>query len=266
MNPTQNKSEPPSNIEWKHWAKVDPLFGVATLPGREKTGANPWTEQDFYDYGKLIWSEYLPVWQQYGQNPESCVEIGCGAGRMTRQLAAHFRSVSAIDISPDMLALARKSAPTADFKVSDGTSIPYPDNVFTAAFSCEVFQHFDTREMATTYFRETFRVLKPGATMMIHLPIVILPLRRVWPAMGDFQAFLWRLSDRWQKHKSDAKRWLILNRQRKPFYRLLQYEPDWLLDRLKEIGFQDIQISIFPVTGNPGVKVMGAHLFARKIQ
>ena len=118
--------------------------------------------------------------------------------------------------------------------------------------------------MATTYFRETFRVLKLGGTVMIHIPIAILPFRRVWPAMADFQAFLWRTSDRWQKIKSQAKRWLIIHRNRKPFYRLLQYDPDWLYARMMEIGFKEVQICIFPVTGNPGQQVMGAHLFARK--
>lgn len=258
------KAEPSSNIEWKQWAKADPLFGVSTLPGREKTGFNPWTDQDFYAYGELIWSEYYPRWQQYGVTTESCLEIGCGAGRITRQLVRYFRAVSAIDISPDMIELTRRSVANAHLMVTDGQSVPYPNNSFTAAFSCEVFQHFDSRDMATTYFGEIFRVLRPDGTMMIQIPIAILPFRRVWPLMGDFQAFLWRVTDRWQKLKSDAKRWLILNRNRRPFYRLLQYDSDWLLARLSEIGFRDVQICVFPVTGNPGEKVMAVHLFARK--
>lgn len=35
-----------SGIEWRAWGKRDPLFGVATQPGREKTGATPWTDEE----------------------------------------------------------------------------------------------------------------------------------------------------------------------------------------------------------------------------
>ena len=101
---------------------------------------------------------------------------------------------------------------------------------------------------------------------MIQIPIAILPFRRVWPAMGDFQKALWRMSDRYQQLKAHAKRWLILHGNRRPFYRLLQYDPNWLYFSLQEIGFEDVQIWIFPVTGIPGQTAMGAHLFARKLR
>ncbi len=45
-----NKSLP-SNEEWQAWAKVDPLYAVATLDGRAKSGGNPWTETSFYEIG-----------------------------------------------------------------------------------------------------------------------------------------------------------------------------------------------------------------------
>ena len=253
-----------SNIEWQQWAKTDPLYGVATIHGREKSGANPWSSEEFYAYGELIFSEYLPAWKRYGLDLESCIEIGCGAGRITRQLARNFHRVSGIDVSSDMIALAKRAAPEAEFALSDGVSLPRPDNSFSAAFSCEVFQHFDSRDMAASYFREIFRVLSAGGTMMIHLPIAVLPFRRIAPTIGRLQETLWRASDRWQQIKSTAKRWLILHRNRRPFYRLLQYEPDWLLARLTEAGFVDVQIWVFPVTGIPGEKSMAPHLFARK--
>jgi len=120
MNSIGKQPEPSSNIEWKQWAKTDPLFGISTLSGREKDGSNPWTQEDFYAYGELIWSEYFPAWERYGVSTESCLEIGCGAGRITRQLVSVFRSVSAIDISPEMIELARRNVADADFTVSDG--------------------------------------------------------------------------------------------------------------------------------------------------
>ena len=41
-----------SNTEWKIWGKYDPLFGVANWRGRERTGTNSWTDEDFYSLGQ----------------------------------------------------------------------------------------------------------------------------------------------------------------------------------------------------------------------
>jgi ubiquinone/menaquinone biosynthesis C-methylase UbiE len=163
-----------------------------------------------------------------------------------------------------MIQLAKRYVPTAQFLISDGRSVPCDDDQFTAAFSCEVFQHFDNRELATLYFREIFRVMKHGGTLMIHVPIAVLPFRRVAPTLGDLQAFLWKTSDRWQQLKSRIKRWQIVHQNREPFYRLVQYDPDWLYARMMEIGFRDVQLWIVPVTGNPGQKVLAPYLFATK--
>ncbi len=36
-----------TNIEWRLWGKRDPLYGVATWPGREKDGKHPWIDSEF---------------------------------------------------------------------------------------------------------------------------------------------------------------------------------------------------------------------------
>src|SRR5262245_51633169 len=100
--------EPTSNIEWQAWGKWDPLYGVASLEGRNKLGNNPWTNDEFYSYGAQLWSEYRAHWEHYGINSESCLEIGCGAGRMTKQLANYFEKVHAVDVSADMIEYARQ--------------------------------------------------------------------------------------------------------------------------------------------------------------
>jgi len=33
--------EPKSNLEWKEWGRNDPLFGVASWPGKQKGGSAP---------------------------------------------------------------------------------------------------------------------------------------------------------------------------------------------------------------------------------
>ena len=73
------RKEPESNIEWKHWGKTDPLFGVAAWPGKGKNDVTPWTNEEFYKLGETDWNIFYALWQSYGLNQESCFEIGCGA-------------------------------------------------------------------------------------------------------------------------------------------------------------------------------------------
>ena len=99
--------QPRSNIEWQSWGKSDPLCGVASLDGRNKRGQNPWTEIEFYAFGEQNWAEYRRQWESFGVDRENCVEIGCGAGRITKQLSNYFHHVYAVDVSPDMIGRAR---------------------------------------------------------------------------------------------------------------------------------------------------------------
>src|SRR5688572_20780449 len=104
------KIKPPdSNVEWSAWARKDPLYAVATAPERSRDGADPWTDEDFYALGKADWEDFRSRWEQYGLARDSCVEIGCGAGRITGPMAPHFGVVHAFDISEDMLNYARRN-------------------------------------------------------------------------------------------------------------------------------------------------------------
>jgi len=256
--------QPASNIEWRKWGKDDPLYGVSTLSNRNRNGSNPWTLPEFYEYGAVNWAEYYPQWRQYGVNGDSCLEIGCGAGRISRALMQCFGAVYAIDISPDMVDLARSNVPGPTYLLSDGRTLPLPNNSVTAVFSCQVFQHFDSRDIALAYFQEIYRVLRADGTCMIQLPIAVLPLRRVLPMMGTVQNRLWRATESWVRLKAKVKRWLIAHGDRRPFYLMIQYEPDWLLANLSKIGFRDIEIRLFQITGNPGEKHLESHVLVRK--
>ena len=257
--------QPRSNLEWQKWAQHDPLYGIATCTNRSREGAHPWTLPEFFEYGAVNWEEYYSHWRAYGLDQDSCLEIGCGAGSISRALMQSFSSVHAVDISPEMLELAKSNVPGPTFLLADGASLPMPDDSVTAVFSCQVFQHFDSREIALAYFREIYRVLRAGGTCLIHLPIAILPLRRVTQVMTSVHTRLWQATENWVRFKANAKRWqLSRGSKRKPFYRMIQYEPDWLLAHLSRMGFRDMEIDLFQITGDPGQKVLESHLFARK--
>ena len=136
-----------SNREWIFWGKHDPLYAVATFPGKQIGGQAPWTAEDLLEMGRMYFADVYRQWRQYGVGSEHCVEIGCGSGRITRQLCSHFRRVTGIDVSPEQLQVARQllgeTADNATFILVAEPVLPLPDLSCDAIFSCEVFQHFD---------------------------------------------------------------------------------------------------------------------------
>lgn len=166
-----------TNVEWKRWGKADPLWAVAAIPDKQKDGSKPWTEEEFYALGESDWQDFLHHWRQYGVNTQSCLEIGCGAGRMTRQLARSFDQVHAVDVSEEMINCARNAVDrkNAEFTVIDGLHLPQSDCSVKAIFSTHVLQHLDSVDIGFSYLREFFRVLDEGGTIMIHLPLYQFP-------------------------------------------------------------------------------------------
>ena len=97
---------------------------------------------------------------------DDVVEIGCGVGRLTRALAGRVRSVTAIDVSSEMLAKARESNAGLEnvrWVHGDGMSLAGIDDASAdVCFSHVVFQHIPDPRITLGYVREMGRVLRHG--------------------------------------------------------------------------------------------------------
>lgn len=97
---------------------------------------------------------------------DEVLDIGCGVGRMTRALAARVRFVHGLDVSGEMLRLAREhnaGLDNVDWLHGDGASLEVVgDASVDGVFSHVVFQHLPDAEMTLGYVREMGRVLRPG--------------------------------------------------------------------------------------------------------
>jgi SAM-dependent methyltransferase len=177
--------------EWRAIAKgSDPLYSIASVPGKED-GA--WTEEDFYAHGAADWAGFCRQWDQYWpERAGTCLEIGCGAGRITRPLAGSFEKVIAVDVSTDMIARARAVVPNnVEFRHADGASLPVDDDAVDAVFCVHVMQHLEDFDAVLGYLREVRRVLRPGGSMMIHIDLhVEAPPSRRAQLREEFR--LWR--------------------------------------------------------------------------
>jgi SAM-dependent methyltransferase len=151
--------------DWDERARENARFYV-------DTSNENWSDEEFFGSGRRTVSEeiltdMINICQ--GKDPKQMrvVEIGCGAGRVTRALANVFGEVHAVDVSGEMVALARRAladTPNAFVYQNNGKDRSVlPPGPFDFAFSTIVFQHIPSREVIYSYVREVHRLLRPGA-------------------------------------------------------------------------------------------------------
>jgi SAM-dependent methyltransferase len=113
------------------------------------------------DLGRLLELAGMEV-----RSGESIVEIGCGVGRLSRALASRGAEVWAIDVSAEMLELAREHHGDIEeihWILGDGASLTgVEDASMDGCVSHVVFQHIPDGGVIMSYVREIGRVLKPG--------------------------------------------------------------------------------------------------------
>ncbi len=94
------------------------------------------------------------------------LDVGCGPGRLTRDLAARGLVVSGIDVATAMLRLARGTSPGVGFAAGSVTRIPVRDGALAGVF-CWYLLHHVPDEALGTAIRELARVTAPGGSLMI---------------------------------------------------------------------------------------------------
>ena len=242
----EHGSDLKTNVEWEEWGRLDPLYGVATWPGKDRKGQAPWTDSEFYSVGERDWAEFAERWQRYGLARGSCLEIGCGAGRITRWLADSFDRVIAVDVSSDMIEYAKLHVSSAvEFHVVDGTTLPVDEHSVDSVFSVLVFQHFEQVSDAKDYLREVARVIVPNGTIMIQFPTY------AWP--GDFFGYrmLYRLRRLAALMRAAVRRQFLRWGRGQLFFRFLRFESGWLETTLSDLGFGDIELVTFLPDAHP---------------
>jgi len=134
-------------------------------------------------------AELEALFGRLGADPRggTCVEVGCGPGRMTAALAERFDRVLALDVSPAMLEQARAAVPDerVEFRAVSGERLDGVDDTRAEVLVCYlVLQHLPTRDAVLTYLSEFARVLVPSGEAFVQLPVLDDgPRPRAWRAL-----------------------------------------------------------------------------------
>jgi ubiquinone/menaquinone biosynthesis C-methylase UbiE len=101
------------------------------------------------------------------------LELGCGAGYFTQELAHSGADVVAIDVSPELLEIARVNccAPNVQYEIENAYALSYDDGVFDSVVGSSVLHHLEIEKA----LRGIYRVLKPAGTIYFTEPNMLNP-------------------------------------------------------------------------------------------
>jgi ubiquinone/menaquinone biosynthesis C-methylase UbiE len=149
---------------WTELGERDPFQAILT------SGVQ-WDEAAFFQTGIDEIRAVIEYARSFGVGMKNgkALDFGCGVGRLTQALAAHFNAVEGVDISPSLLALAEKYNrcgerctyhlhAKADLRI-------FPDDTFDFVYSSITLQHMEQR-LSMKYIREFVRVLRPDGVLV----------------------------------------------------------------------------------------------------
>jgi SAM-dependent methyltransferase len=124
----------------------------------ERNAANwaAWARKPDFD---SYWS-YAPIFFKLVPPPgERTLEVGCGEGRVSRDLAARGHHVTAVDTSPTLIQLAHYADASIGYARCDAAALPFEDETFDLVVFYNSLMDFDDMEGSVA---EAGRVLRPG--------------------------------------------------------------------------------------------------------
>jgi ubiquinone/menaquinone biosynthesis C-methylase UbiE len=164
------------------------------------------------------------------QPGERALDIGSGPGFLSTEMAAQIGPtgfVQGIDLSPDMLSLARARAAAegvggwAAFQPGDATRLPVKDAAVDVAAATQVYEYVDDIAEALS---EAHRALRPGGRMVI--------------IDTDWDSIVWQARDMARMRRILAA-W--------DEHLVYPYLPRTLSVQLRRAGFEVKQVKILPV-------------------
>jgi SAM-dependent methyltransferase len=149
---------------------------------------------------RRAWDRQADDWRRFSQKPDAyawlfnlpaflelvpppgrlTLDVGCGEGRVGRELIARGHKVLGFDSSPELVEAAAHGEPPMEAMVADAREVPLEDGIADIAIAFMVLQSVDD---LGAVMREIARLLEPGGRLCL---AVVHPVNSLRMAPGWF--------------------------------------------------------------------------------
>lgn len=140
------RSQPSQTVFWE--AEAANWITWARTPGHDA----------YWEYSPIFFRDVVP------EPTGSTLEIGCGEGRVARDLQRLGHDVFAVDAAPSLLRAADEADPLGHYCVADAARLPFPDRAFDLVVAYNSLMDMDDMPRAV---QEAARVLRGGGSFCI---------------------------------------------------------------------------------------------------
>ncbi len=167
------RDEHRSDHVWRELAKSDPYWAVLSIPDYRAGHMTDEARAAFFNSGREHVQHVLAKCIQLNPDfkPVSAFDFGCGVGRLSVALLQRGLKVTAIDISPDMLAICRKNC--EEVQGSEIQFAPSDDTLSAVSVTADLivstitFQHIHPKR-GMRIFRSLLKRLNSGGMFSIY--------------------------------------------------------------------------------------------------
>ncbi|RHW40982.1 class I SAM-dependent methyltransferase [Neobacillus notoginsengisoli] len=142
----------------------------------------------------------LKNWQKHGPKSEkSFLDLGCGTGEISLRLADSGFHVTGVDLSPDMLAVAREKADNTGssirFVEQDMSELEMDDKYGIIGIFCDSLNYLESEEQVRKTFGKAVKYLVPGGLLMFDVHSIEKVangfINRSFSLNGENVAYIW---------------------------------------------------------------------------
>ena len=156
-----------TDTDWAMLGEGEPFFGVLSAPRFLRANITPETLEEFWETGRADMHGYRQlIRNHFGDfSDASALDFGCGVGRLTRAMGEMCQKATGLDISPGMLAEARRHALANVNYVSE-----LGDETFDWLNSIIVFQHIPPQR-GYRLLEDLLGRVNPGGALSLHITL-----------------------------------------------------------------------------------------------
>jgi len=123
--------------------------------------------------GKFRWKRRVKMLTEFIKPESALLELGCGTGYFTKEIAKTGANIIAIDISPELLKIAENNVQcqNVSFKEENAYNMTFGDNQFDYILGSSVLHHLDIKKAIS----EIYRILKDGGIIAFTEPNMMNP-------------------------------------------------------------------------------------------
>ncbi len=103
-------------------------------------------------------------------NKPRIIDLGCGDGRDTAYFREKGLDVTGIDLSNEMISIARKKYPDCTFLQMDMRDTIFPDDTFNCAWASASIIHIPKKELSHVE-KEVYRILEPNGVFAFNFKV-----------------------------------------------------------------------------------------------